>query len=286
MAPSVEDLIAQGRAANSAGRPAEAERLLRRALDRLADDTSPSAVELRVRALLALSGTRAERDGTDAAVQVVEEALALAGAHLGDDMVAVCHSQKAMLLGRSGQPREALAELDLAVVGGTGMQPRDRFVVFLSRGMVRMDLGDASGAAEDFGAAAALAAANDLTRQEFMARHNLGCATHLAGDLPQALRLMLEADRLPVDISRAVAWLDRGRVLLEAGLVTEAAELLGRAADEGRDREQHQVQGEIELELARALILLGDPAEALARARRARTEFGRRGVAEIGRAHV
>ena len=231
-----------------------------------------------MRALLALSGTRAELRGTEDALEVSGRALALAEAHLGPDLVAICHSQRAMLLGRSGRPLEALAELDLAVAGGGGMPPRDRFVVLLSRGMVRMDLGRAAAAADDFADAAALASEHDMVRQEFMARHNLGCAAQLAGDLPQALRIMLEADRLPVDISRAVAWLDRGRVLLEAGLVSEAVELLDRAADEGRDREQHQVQGEIELELARALILLGDPDEALARARRARREFGRRGV--------
>ncbi|AXH95887.1 CHAT domain-containing protein [Ornithinimicrobium avium] len=231
-----------------------------------------------MRALLALSGTRAERQGTEDALALSHRALALAEAHLGPDLVAICHSQTAMLLGRSGRPLEALTELDLAIAGGTGMAPRDRFVVLLSRGMVRMELGRAAGAAEDFAEAAALSAEHAMVRQEFMARHNLGCAAQLAGDLPRALRIMLEADRLPVDISRAVAWLDRGRVLLEAGLVSEAVELLDRAADEGRDREQHQVQGEIELELARALILLGDPAEALARARRARREFGRRGV--------
>lgn len=227
---------------------------------------------------MALSAARLERRGTAAAVEAAEEALRLATDRVGPDLAAIAHSQLAMIHGRSGHPHRALEELDLAVAGGAGMPPRDRFVVLLSRGMVRMDLGDAAGAAGDFDDAAALAAGHGLARQEFMARHNRGCAAQLAGDLPRALRLMLEADALPVDISRAVAWQDRGRVLVEAGLVTEAAELLEQAAELCRDRGQRQVRAEIDLELARALILLGEPSAALARARRARQVFERRGT--------
>lgn len=281
-------LFEQGRAANSAGRPAEAERLLRRALRRLeagetvgefpsADGHASRVAVARVRILLALSTALMERRGPGPAVAAVDEAIT----HVADSrlLAGMCHSQRGMVHGRSGRPAQALRELDLAVAALDVMTPRDRFVILLSRGMVRMDLADAAGAQADFAAAVELTVEHEMPRQEFMARHNLGCAVALAGDLPRALHLMLEADRVPTDISRAVAQLDRARVLIEAGLVSEGAALLAEALKVGRTRMQRMVAGEIELELARALVLLGEVSQAQQAARRARRSFGSDGPA-------
>lgn len=228
-------------------------------------------VVARVRVLLALSTALLERRGAAVALEAIERALTEAQG--SRTLAAMCHSQRAVVHGRSGRPAEALRELDQAVSALAEMPPRDQFVILLSRGMVRMDLADAVGAQADFAAAVELSVEHGMTGQEFMARHNLGCAVALAGDLPRALQLMLEADRVPTDISRVVAKLDRARLLLEAGMLGEGAALLAEAARGGQESEQRLVSGEIDLELARVLVLLGDVDGAQEAARRARRTF-------------
>lgn len=277
------ELFERGRAANAAGRPAEAERLLKRALDRVTeggslegfpdDGKAAPAVIAQVRVLLALSAAELERRGVVAAVETVHRALQVAREAGATTLAAMCHSQLGMIYGRSGRPTQALRELDRAIRSRTGMEPRDQFVMLISRGMVRMDLSDARGAQADFSAAVALAVEHQMTSREFMARHNLACAVALAGDLPQALKLMIEADQVPTDLPRAVAKLDRARLLLEVGMVAEGTELLAEAADAGREQGQQLVTGEIEVELARALVMLGELERAIDVAERARRAF-------------
>ena len=298
----IADLFDRGRAANSAGRPAEAERLLRRGLELLsvsapagvptsdpgsadhAADSFPSVAggqastaEARIRLLVSLSSALIERRGAGAALRTAHEALA--EAQRTDDavrrpLVAICHSQLAMLHGRSGQTTQALAELELAADGLHSLGARERFVILLSRGMLRLDLPDVDAAAGDFAAAAELAAEHRLVRQEFMARHNLGLATALGGDLPRALTIMHETERLPVDISLGVAWHARATVLLDAGLISEAVDLLERSAAAAAEEGQRLQAGQSLVDLARGRLLLGDVEAALATARRAERTLG------------
>lgn len=290
----VAELVDAGRAANSAGRPTEGERWLRHALavlgaagpDEITDTPSvapgtgqATVGEARVRALLSLSTSLVEKNGPGVALRTAQEALA-AAADAPEDarppLVAMCHSQLAMLHGRAGRTRLALTELGQAVELLDALGPRERIVVLLSRGLLRLDQPDPVGAAADFTLAADVAAEHSMARQEFMARHNLGLAAALAGDLPGALSLMIEADRLPVDVSRAAAWHGRARVLMEAGLVTEAAELLERAAGAALHDGLELEAGESMADLAHARLLLGDAAGALGTARAAGRSLSRR----------
>lgn len=293
----VAALFEQGRAANSAGRPTEAERLLRRALEALDADPGsqparteaepfPSvgagpagALEAWVRVTLSLSTALVEREGPAAAIRLAHQALETARdvcpPQVGQALVALCHSQLGVLHGRSGRPRVALAELDLAAAHMDALGPRERFPILLARGYLLLDVPDTERAARDFAAAAELAAAHGLVRQEFMARHNQALAALEAGDLPRSLGLMLEADRLPTDVSRAPAWHGRGLVLLEAGLVEEAAELLDRATRAALDDGQQLQAGQSLIDLAQAQLMLDDPASALATAERASRTLAR-----------
>lgn len=282
---TVVDLFDRGRAANSARRPAEAERLLRRALadlgalDRTTVEGFPSVAggdadvdEARVRVLLSLSTSLVEGQGPSASIRTATEALAEAGRcppEVRKALVAMCHSQLAMLHGRAGRTARALAELDLAAAGQEALGPRERFVILLSRGMLRLDVPDADGAGADFAAAATLAADNGLLRQEFMARHNLGLTAALAGDLPRALALMLEAERLPADVERGTAWHARASVLLEAGLVEEAVELLEASTADALASGQRLQAAQSLVDLTYGQLLLGVPAAALDAAERA-----------------
>ncbi len=296
----VATLYEQGRAANGALRPAAAERLLRRALDALAtgraagapgrgaDGEEPfpsygrgpaSALEAWVRVQLSLSTAVTQRRGPAVALPLARAALAAAEDASTEDvrraLRALCRSQLSYLHSRAGHPRPALAELDLAVVDLDSLGPLERFNVINNRGYLRLDLPDVEGAAADFAAAAELAASHDLPRQEFMARHHLGLVAFAEGDLPGALRLMLEADRLPADISRAPAWHGRALVLLEAGLVEEGVELLRRSVSAASSEGQRLQAGETLVDLAQGQLLLGDHEAALASATRAARALGR-----------
>jgi tetratricopeptide (TPR) repeat protein len=273
------DLYERGVAANDAGRPRAAQRALGSARARLAGrELDEAGRRLLVRVRLAQALAEFELHGLATAQETLGVAAAEATS-LGDaELVALTHSQLAMARGRSGDLPGALTELDHAVRLLHRLQPRDQWVVHLNRGMVRSLLLDVAGARRDFERALAVARAADLTPQTYMAMHNLGYAAYLAGDLPLALGLMGEADAVPVEVSRAVPYLDRGRVLLEAGLVSEAEAVLGRALDLCVDRGQWQVRGEIELELARARAALGLVAPARALTRRAEAVFRRRGA--------
>ncbi len=234
----------------------------------------PNLLDDRVRLLLALSTAEFERTGAQVARARAEQALALCPGQSA--LEAMCHSQLASIWGRSDQPIRARDELDLAARGLVLMPARERLVILINRGMVSLDLADIRAAQRDFEAAAELAAEHGLTRQEFMARHNLGYAAYVAGDLPRALTLMAAADAMPSDASRAASRLDHGRVLLEAGLVNEAIELLSGARQVCEHDGLRQLRGETDVELARGYLQLGSFEPAVRHARSARRSFRRR----------
>ena len=78
------------------------------------------------------------------------------------------------------------------------------------------------------------------------------------GDLPRALRLMREADRMDASVARDRARLDHAEVLLEAGLVDRAREILGEALATARQDGHRLEEGEISARLARCDLLVGD----------------------------
>ncbi|WP_270888849.1 CHAT domain-containing protein [Pedococcus sp. 5OH_020] len=276
-------LYERGIRANDAGQPVVAARALRGAIAALDLPGRPLGLEeddewqrLRGRVLLAQALAEFERSGLAAAQVLLDQTLQTALDNGDQELEALTHSQRAMALGRSGDMHSAMEELERGVRLLSRLSARDQWVMQINRGMVRSHLLDVEGARRDFARAREVAHAAGLEAQEYMAAHNLGFAAYLAGDMPDALRLMGEADTLAAEVSRAVPYLDRGRVLLEAGLESEAEAVLTTALRLCTDRRQEQVRGEIELDLARAQWALGRPDDALRRVRSAERRFVRR----------
>ena len=140
-----------------------------------------------------------------------------------------------------------------------------------------MDRGDLGLARADLAECARRALDAGFPRLVFKAQHNLGYLEFLAGRLPLALERMEAAARSLPGPARAIALLDRARVLLEAGLVAVADSTLAEAAEIfAADRLPHDL-AEVELARAECAMLRGDVEQARAFAASARRRFARRG---------
>jgi tetratricopeptide (TPR) repeat protein len=118
-----------------------------------------------------------------------------------------------------------------------------------------------------------VATTEELAIHRFKATHNLGCLEYVAGNIPEALRLMREADTMPVDVDRARARLDRARVLADAGLLDQAEEDLRSALRSSIVARLPLDRGDIHLDLALCAVLRDDLEEARGQARRASRAF-------------
>ncbi len=165
--------------------------------------------------------------------------------------------QRASIYGRVGDLASAWAGLEGAVQRLDAFTPREQCSVHLSRGMLAFELTRPQEALDSFAEAARLAHALGGVEQEFMARHNEGYAAYLLGDIPRSLAGMASAELLAADVYRAPARLDRARVMLEAGLVREAAEALQAGLADLPGEGHDQIRAEFDLELARAERLAG-----------------------------
>ncbi|WP_157557583.1 CHAT domain-containing protein [Intrasporangium oryzae] len=264
--------------ANSAGRPAEAVRLLGEALGAL-DAIAGGVPEhewlvLRCNTLITLAlsdflvaGLKPARARLRAAEEVARQA--------GDPgLTPRIAYQSANIHGRGGDLATAWNELQRALSHLDAFAPREQCSVHLSRGMLALELARPHEALSSFAVAASLAHEQGFGAEERMARHNEGYATYLVGDLPRALALIAEADELVEDVSLGTEALDRARVLLEAGLVSEAVEVLGGARARVGDDER-AMRAEFDLELARAHRLEGRLDLATASAEAAREGYAR-----------
>lgn len=289
-------------AASVAGRTDEAVQALRAALSELAADSAPvdgpsgdgpstpgpsrDVVAMRVRVLVSLSLAEFPRVGLKGALAVLAEAEQLADALDDDGLRSRVEYQRAAIHGRSGDIATAWASLERTMRNLDDFTEREKCSVLLSRGMVAFGQGRAQDAAEAFGAAADLSHTHGFAAQEFMARHNNGNAVYLQGDLPRALSLMAEAQRVKAEVDKGPAVLDRAQVLLEAGLVSEAITALvdgiEAATSASADR---QVVAEGLLMRARAYRTLGRLVEASEAADRAEAAFSDTG-AEAWAAHA
>lgn len=271
------ELIAQARAANSMGRPATAEQLLRRAIRTLArDGASVEELQLRGSATVALASPVFERRGLDPALAVLTEADRLITGPDGDGVRILSLVQRAGFLARGGEWRVAVELLSAIGTSSPWLSQRQLVSVHLNRATARQYLGDHRSSRVDLQTALELAVAADCPDLEFKARHNLGYSHFLTGDVPRALATMAEADRMEVDVARATAKRDYARVLLESGLTDEAAPLLAEALTIATERRLHQEMGEVLVDTARLELLRGRPGRALAAASDAARLFRRR----------
>ncbi|WP_404390619.1 CHAT domain-containing protein [Humibacillus xanthopallidus] len=246
---------------NLAGRPVEAAQSLTAALEEIErlDGSAPSRdrLELRCNTLITLALTDFMLSGMESAAARFAEA-EIVIAQLGDPgLQARLDYQRASIYGRVGDLASAWDGLEGAVQRLDAFTPREQCSVHLSRGMLAFELSRPQQALESFAEAARLAHALGGVEQEFMARHNEGYAAYLLGDIPRSLAGMAAAELLSADVYRAPARLDRARVMLEAGLVREAADALQAGIADLPDEGHDQIRAEFDLELARAERLAG-----------------------------
>ncbi len=264
-----KDQLARYRPDRAAGLLAKA-RALASAQPQLFD--APRGREALMRVTLAESWVAFEERGLRAGEAVLGKAVAQAEAMDRRDLVSLCHMQGASMHGRSGNLAESLARMNLASAGLDVLALDDRAKLLLNRGALAAQLMQLDQAAADLTRSAALASGASEANLEFAAVHNLGYVEFLRGDLPRALALMDRADAMTVEVERGVSLLDRARVLLEAGLVTEARDTLREATSVGTHWNEQDL-GEIELVQARTALLLGDATDAARLAGLARRRF-------------
>ncbi len=212
-------------------RQATAVRLCQRALDRVPGDPT-AGPEIHAQILVTLACYQSELGRADLALSLLEQAL-----DVDPGSEAAVLTARGMVLLRSGDPHsvEALDTAIAALSGVTaatarpGAGPSDLASALLNRGLVHMMAGRLEQARSDTIAAEAAAREAQRPGVVLMARHNLGYITFLAGDLPGALRAMTQAAELSPDTVQGVQALDRARVLLAAGLLTEAGDFTDEA---------------------------------------------------------
>ncbi len=246
---------------NSAGRPAEAAESLAQALA-LIDSAAGQAprdewLRERANALITLALTDFLLTGIRAARARLREADRLADELDDDRLRARVAFQRATILGRGGDLAGAWDEMQKAIVSSDAFTPREQCSVQINRGMLAFELSQPRDALEAFAEAGRVARSHGFVQQEQLARHNEGHALFLLGDLPRSLAVMAAAERLKGDIPTARVQLDRARVMLEAGLVSDALEVLGAVLSRLDGAGHDQVVAEVELERARALRLVG-----------------------------
>lgn len=277
-----------------AGRLVEAEQELHAALaelDQASADGGPGPsgtlgpvgwadlLELRCKTLITLALTDFLLSGLDAARARFAEAELVVDELGDDDLRARLDYQRANINGRAGDLTAAWDGLEGAVHRLTAFTPREQCSVHLSRGVLAIERSQPEQALESFAYVAQLAHAEGFAEQEVMARHNMGLATYLLGDLPGALTHMSAAEEIGADISRGQAKFDRGDVLLEAGLVSEAIATL-ESGLVGLEGEGHaQLWAEHDLRLSRAQRLAGRLDAAAEAAASAATSFRALGAA-------
>lgn len=247
------------------GKYAQAQRVLDQAEARTEDP------DLRAR----IVGTRAlalQRTGNPALAEEL-----LRGAVAGGDLTA--HTQ-AILLGQLGAIANYGGRLDEAerwlteAIDRLDDDPVPAARARVNRSLVRMQQRRLADAAHDLERASATFADHELPTDEAQARHNLGYTSLLSGDLVTALREMLAARPVAAStpVNAAITDVDRAEVLRDAGLSTEAEQILARAANVFGAHRMPQSRAEAEFHLARSL-LSHDSARASVVARAASRRF-------------
>ena len=226
-ASAAAGLWLKSRQAGDAGQWRTGLRLAERALHRLfVDDESvrPDPL-LHARILITLAYSHSELGRPERAAALLDEA-----STRSSDALPAVRVARGMLLVRTGRPRDAVRELDEAVLALRDARDpadlEDLSSALINRGLVHIATGSLAAARADTEAAgrvADLLAAPDIA---FVAAHNLGYVRFLGGDLPGALDAMTAAAEARPDAAAGVPTLDRAKVLFAAGLIAEAREFL------------------------------------------------------------
>jgi Tfp pilus assembly protein PilF len=265
---SAEELHARGVAAINSGRVRAARAPLEEALSRSKDEATSGAIEA------SLAYVEAETGDRDAAMRLCEAALMRPG--LSAETRGSLLSQHALLVMLAGQTSQAIAEFDRAM-SVLAAYPLLLGRAYGNRGTAYLQQNDLEQARCDFEKAVALLRELDLTHELAMGEHNLGYTRFLAGDLAAALIDLASARGVLAPTSAVTAAVcdgDRAEVLMAAGLHAEGRKALEEAARAYGQARLPRRQAEAELTLAKSLLLT-DPWEASALARRAGRRFAR-----------
>lgn len=272
------DLQRRARAANEDMRPTRAAALLRLALAVL--DSAPvteGSAAVRGRVLITLGITEAELGDSDRGLSLLGEAESML---VGEDR-AVLYAQRAILQRRRGRDAEALPDYDAALrLLDEKVAPQLVARVLLNRAVLHTASGRLSLARSDLARCAQLAA--DVGDDALVAKagHNLGWLDWAAGDLPAALRqyeLTESRYRSILPGNLPMLSLDRARVLLAAGLISEADSELAEAVAGLRRQRSGQDYAEGLLTRAEVALVAGRPRDASRHAQRAASAFTARG---------
>ena len=269
--------MARARNLNEIGRFRDAERSLRRALALSERLEEHDRVPTRARLLITLAWPTLALHGLDQALTMLEDARSQSDSAR---LRALSWIQEAVVHVSCQDWRSALAALDK--VGDTDglLTPGEEVAARINAGLAHLSLLELGPARADLMAALEVSVAHGLVEQEFKVRHNLGCLEYYAGHLPEAIRLMREAEEMDVPVGRVRAQHDLALVLLEVGLLDQARETLTRALDEAR-RDGHRLEeADLRLDLATTALLRDDLATAREHLDAAVAAFRARGAGE------
>jgi tetratricopeptide (TPR) repeat protein len=256
-------------AAAREGRLHSAARLAERAL------ASRPDADLRARIVVHQAYLVAETRSGDEALRMLDGLEADGG--LSQELRGLAAVNRGLVLSRVSSSRAVRAfDEALHLLPETDLEPRA--AALINRGCLLLGVEDLGAAASDFREALRVADAGGVAVLSAMAAANLAYTLMLAGDLPAALRAMEVAEPSLARLSPVMAakgQVNRAEVLLAAGLLDEAAVRLRDAARTlGRHRAAYE-QAEAEQQLARVLVALDRPEQALAVAASAARRFQR-----------
>jgi tetratricopeptide (TPR) repeat protein len=275
-----EQRLAEGLGRNAEGHSAAAARMLRELVRTVetAADARPGAELVLARAYVGLATSTFDTDADlGAAQQHLRRAAEHAEAAGADAVRAAIRGQQALLLMRSGRLADAADAFGHAMELIDVALPRDQVRILVNRGTLALEFGRLDQARVDLRAGIEIAAAEGDVLVESMARHNLGYTDFLAGNLPRALAEMSAAADIAPGGRNPVFYLDRARVLREAGLVRDADVALASAAEEFRADRRGQELAEVELLRAECALVEGAPDRGRTLALGAARRFRRRG---------
>jgi tetratricopeptide (TPR) repeat protein len=262
------------------GHPARALASLHRARELVESDTRSDERErarLTARIWISIAVNEAELHSPEAGFAALATAEGFVERAGNDpELRVLLYSQRGTIELRGGSLAESAKWLDAALELLEYATPRDQVTVLGNRGVVAIAQGRAAEARAHFERSAAVAGAAEMPLAQAQSQHNLGYVEFLLGELSRALRSMHEAQERIGD-EDGIALLDRARVLIEAGLSTEADEALARAIAIFRRHRVAQDVAETELERARCALARGDVRAARRFAGAARRRFLRRG---------
>jgi tetratricopeptide (TPR) repeat protein len=260
------------------GRPREAEGALKSALVLLGRvDVGADQAVVSARVLNTLGFVEFQLRGLQAAITRLDQADEVVRAN---DLTAVglaVQVQRGNLLLRVGRLADAIAVYDAGSSDQGDAPDSDRCSLLLNRAVAHLEMGSVTAARSDLERCRRAAKAAGLDRLELKATHNLGYVEFVAGDLPEALNLMDRAFAMDPTVAPGTALLGKAEVLVEAGLVREADEVLRAAGAIFRRERLTYDLAEAELERARCALATDDASSARRLAATARDRFRRRG---------